>query len=275
MLSFSKGKPFAKIVGGVFDSRLLHINDGEVKECCNNCSVKCSARKPCCKHCEMCFDDDINEIRKEVFVSDGILQPVPNIETREIPYIAGPSGSGKSTYAANYIKNYKKIHSKKEVFVFSRLNDDPTIDKLKVNRVAIDEQLYNDPINILEELPKGGLILFDDTDTIQDKKIKEAISKIKNDILETGRHNDIYCVNTSHLINENDRKDSRTMLNEAHSLTIFPKSGSTFQIKYVLKNYFGLSNEQIDEILKLPSRWVTIMKNYPMYVFHEHGAYLL
>ena len=59
------------------------------------------------------------------------------------------------------------------------------------------------------------------------------------------------------------------------SLTVFPKSGSSQQIRYCLKQYYGLNNKQINAILSLPSRWITIYKNYPMCVLYEKGAFVI
>ena len=46
-------------------------------------------------------------------------------------------------------------------------------------------------------------------------------------------------------------------------------------MKYLLDSYFGLDKDQIKKIKKLNSRWVTIMKTYPMIVMYEKGAYIL
>jgi energy-coupling factor transporter ATP-binding protein EcfA2 len=212
---------------------------------------------------------------KTVIVEDGILQPIPNIKTREIPYVAGPSGSGKSTWASKFAELYHKLHPDNEIYIFSRVAKDPAFDKLHPVRVPVDESLVADPIDIMEEIEDHDLVIFDDCDTITDDKVKKAISKVKNDILETGRHKNICCIVTSHLINGNDRKDSRTILNECHNLTIFPASGGAYGIKYALKNYWGMGAKDIDKIMKLPSRWVTISKNYPQYVLYEKGSYIL
>jgi len=212
---------------------------------------------------------------KELKLKKSKLSPMPDPWHRQVLYIAGPSGSGKSTYASEYIKNYKKIFPKNNVYIFSRLEDDPVLDPLNPIRINIDDALIEEPIDIINEFSTNDLILFDDTDTIQDKKLKEAVSKVKNDILETGRHNNLYIVVTSHLINGNDRKDTRTILNEANFLTVFPKSGAAHGIRYVLKNYIGLSNDDIEYILEIPSRWVTIGKNYPQFVMYENGCYII
>lgn len=201
--------------------------------------------------------------------------PVPDIDGRQVVYIAGPSGSGKSTYAANYMKQYRKLFPKNNIFVFSRLNDDQAFKDIKHVRVPIDQNFVDDPIDIHKEFQTNDLVLFDDTDTIQSPNIKKAVSALKNDVLETGRHNNIYTLVTSHLINGNDKKDTRTILNEAHTITMFPKGGSAYAITYVLKNYLGFGKKQIDRILSLNSRWVTVGKSYPQYVLYDKGIFLL
>lgn len=263
MFSLNKGRPIAKIIGGKLDGEILHIYDKDVHDEKNQDSDD-----------ESSDDEDCLYLGKDVKLKTGKFEHLPNIDTREVSYIAGPSGSGKSTYAACYIKKFKKIFPDGRVFVFSRLNSDPALDKLGVTRVLLDESIYQDPIDIQTEIPEQSLVLFDDTDTIQDKKIAQAVSKLKNDILETGRHKKIYTLITSHLVNGNDRKDSRTIMNEMHTLTVFPKSGSAHAIEYALKNYFGLPKEHIKNILSNDSRWVTLFKNYPNIIMSDKRAYI-
>jgi len=122
---------------------------------------------------------------------------------------------------------------------------------------------------------QDSLILFDDTNTVQADKVRKSIGKLINDILEVGRKLNITIVLTNHLVIPNERKESRVIMNEIQSLTVFPKSGSSQQIMYALKTYFGLNKDQIQEILELPSRSVTIYKSYPQYVVYEKGCYIL
>jgi predicted AAA+ superfamily ATPase len=208
---------------------------------------------------------------KEFILHDGTLQQLPNPLTRDSIYIAGPSGSGKTTYAANYIKQYKRVFKKGKVFVFSRLSEDPALDALGVNRIIINEELVSDPISP-DDL-KNSLVLFDDIDTIPDKNINESVRKLRDDILETGRHQDIYVISTSHQLM--NYKHTRTLLNEATSVTFFTKSGSSYHTKRFLKEYCGLGVADIQKILSLPSRWVTIFKHFPMMVLYSSGCYLL
>ena len=146
---------------------------------------------------------------------------------------------------------------------------------MRVQQVKIDETILEHPINIETELVGGSILLFDDCNTLQNDKLKKQIDKLMGDIMEVGRKLDITIIITNHLVIPNERKMARTLLNEAQIITVFPKSGSTQQIAYALKTYFGLSKRQIDELLDLPSRWVTVYKNYPMFVMYEYGAYIL
>lgn len=226
--------------------------------------------------------EDLDEDDEPYFILDeydsGVLVPLPNMEGRHVNYTAGPSGSGKSTYASGQMDKFRKINPNGQIYIFSRLDSDPAFDNKfnpKPIRMKIDTSLITNPIDITKQIKGPALVVFDDVDTIMDEKLKKAVMKLENDILEIGRHNNVSIICCSHLINGNDKKFARTIMNEAHTLTVFPSSGSTYQITYCLKNYFGLDKNQIKTILSLPSRWVTIYKGYPQCCVSEKGAYVL
>lgn len=205
-------------------------------------------------------------------VLDGDIEMLPTLQTRQCVYVAAPSGSGKSYWSKKYAINYNKVFPNNKVFLFSKVDDDISLKGIKnLIPIAIDHQLVDDPIEP-DEL-ENSLVIFDDTDTIKDKEIKNAILSLKEDLLETGRHNNIHVLITSHLIS--NYRDTRTVLNESHIMTIYPNSGAAQQIRYVLRNYWGLGKDDINKILKLNSRAVSIRKNYPMMVFSQNSCYLL
>ncbi len=283
MFTFSQGRPIAKIIGGSLNNKILSIKTEDSK-CCPKCNERCLKRrccKNCCLHKSLDYDSDEDDYDDEIVngrileLDDGHIIQIPNIETREVAYIAGPSGSGKSTYAAEYAAYLKKIFPEKDLFVFSRKDHDEPLDKLKPIRIKIDDSLVESPIDLTQELSDGAIVVFDDVNTILDDKQKKAVDKLMSDIMEVGRSYGIYIIITNHLVIPSEKKVARTIMNELHTLTIFPKSGSAQQIRYALKTYFGLNNKQVDIILKLPSRWVTISKSYPMYVLFEKGAFIL
>jgi hypothetical protein len=287
MLNFKRGRPLAKISGGQLNGEIIYIdreedNDQKYGGCCNckKCSKKCII-KPCCKKCKVYYEDsessESEDIGDNFEIEDGKLLPIPKVNERSVDFIAGPSGSGKSTYASQLATSFKKIYPEKDFFIFSRTDakNDPAFSRLRPIQIKIDESIVDNPIDITKELTGGCLILFDDCNTVQDDKQKKAIDKLMADIMEVGRKLNIWIIMTNHLVIPNEKKIARTILNEMQSLTVFPKSGSTQQIRYCLKQYYGLNNKQINEIISLPSRWVTIYKDYPMSVLYDKGAFIL
>lgn len=210
-----------------------------------------------------------NGIYKEIKLNKGKFIPYPG--DREY-YISGPSGSGKSYLAAQIIKEYKREKPKNPFYLFSRLKDDECLDKLKPLRIEIDESLYTDPIDV-EELDKS-IVLFDDIQTISDKKIAGAVANLRDSILEVGRHFDTKIIATTH--NLVDHKNTRLLLVEASNVVIFPKCGDTFHINRFLQVYVGLKKNMMDRILSTKnSRWVLVHKKAPQYIMTEKELYLL
>lgn len=248
MLSFKDGDAIARIISGKYKDKVIFVDTTE--------------KVPGAKY-------------NKIDLKGNQLQQILDPDKRSVIYIGGASGAGKSTYAAEIVKVFKKLFKKKDVYFFSRtdVRDDPAYTKLKPIQVKIDQKLVDDPI-LVEDIEKGSMIVMDDIGTIHDKYEKEAVMKLVEDILEVGRKMKLYLILTSHLINPTNKQFARTILNELTSLTFFPKSGS-YQIAYVLKNYWGLDKKQIDEILKLPSRWVTITRGFPTIIMYEHGCYII
>lgn len=241
----SKGKTLAKIVGGKFNNKTVFITDKDNNE----------------------VDKPLTNIH---IPDDGKFQQIPDPETeRQIIYVFGPSGSGKSYYSKLYIKQWQKQNPDGEVYLFSSLQDDESLDEVKPKRIEIDKKLVNDPIDT--EMFKDCMVIFDDIDVIRDKAIKEAIYDVLNGILEIGRHFNISCVLTNHL--PSNGKDTRRILNECHSITYFPHAGAGRQQRYFLENYAGLDIKEMKRIKGMKTRWATIFKTYPMCVMTEKDLF--
>lgn len=212
---------------------------------------------------------------KELIIDDGAVFPLPQKITNQVNYIyiAGPSGSGKSSFVSNYAKLYKKLNKNNPVWLFSSVNDDKSLENLDINVIALDDGLLkNGGMESSEFLQKGdgAMVIFDDIDTIKDKDINVEVHRIRDNLLETGRHKNISVVSTGHQLM--DYKKTRTILNEATGVVFFPKSGSQYHITRFLKVYCGFSPPQIKKILSLNSRWIFVNKSYPNYVLYQHGA---
>ena len=255
MLNLNKvGRLIARIDGGKYSGRVVSVSDQFLNS---------KQQEP--------DDSLIQEFRQLKIANDSKFQHTPDTtKEREILYITGPSGSGKSTYTRKYLEQYKKKYKNREIYLFSSLPSDESLDKIKPKRIKLDESMYTDPIKV-DELSES-ICIFDDIDVISEKKVREAVYDVLNQVLEIGRHYKIHCVVTNHL--PTNGKDTRRILNEAHTVTYFPRSAGG-KIKYMLEEYVGLDKKQIAYTKKQNSSWATIYKNYPQCCVAEHEIGLL
>lgn len=191
---------------------------------------------------------------------------------RQILYISGQSGSGKSYYAKQYILEYIKLYPKNNIYLFSNLEQDNTLDAVKqIKRVQLNEAFINHPFTI--EDFKDALIIMDDCECMADKSLVKKINDILMLILTTGRHTNTYCIITTHITTNGP--STKIILTEANSITLFIKTIGERTLKYVLENYFGLSKKQIEKIKGLNSRWITVLRTYPIIVLSQYECYSL
>lgn len=235
------GRPLAKITGGALDKRLISVApQGEVNS-------KTDKTFSCL-----------------TLPEDATFQVVPDTKKeRDILYITGPSGSGKTTFTAGYLEQYKKKYPKNPIYIFSALKEDETLDKISgVKRIKIGANLISDPLEI-DDL-EDSCCVFDDIDVISDKKHREAVYKILNSILETGRHTKTSCINTNHL--PTNKGETRRILNESHIVVYSPHAGWVRGVNYLLTEYVGLSKQEVSAITKMNSRWACMFKNVALMI---------
>jgi hypothetical protein len=203
-----------------------------------------------------------------------LVQQIPDKKTeRSVLYITAPSGSGKSYYTKGYIEQYHKAYPKRDVFIFSSLDSDPTLDKLKyIKRIKIKEEKFlNAELSAVDF--KDSLCIFDDCDVISNKIVHKKVFNVLDNVLETGRHFAVSVVFTSH--NATMGNATKRILNESHSITIFPKNAGGKMLKYLLDQYLGLDKDEIKRLKNLDGRWATIVKSYPMVVMSEKEIFQL
>lgn len=307
MLNLKEGRPIAIIKNGKNHNKIIYINSGDDEESnvidnnpldmlediyVNNkkkmsrkdiITIKNALSK---RDDPDYYEDSVYEIlndargknrelsKKEFKIfDDGIVQPLPRFNKTERCFIAGQTECGKTHYCKKYLEQLVKVHPEKNVYVFSDVEKDPELEGIEnLVRFRIDEEVLNKK-PIQPEKFKDSICVFDDIDSIQNEKVYKYIQNLRDSILRRGRHENISCIVTSHLIT--NYKDTRIILNECNSITIFCRSGSTYGINYLLKKYIGLGKDEIRKIINLPSRWVTIYKNHPQYVLYEKGIYIL
>ena len=165
MLNLNKvGRPLARIDGGRSSGHVVSVSDQFANDA---------------------EEDDtlFRDFRQLKIANDSKFQRLPDTaKERSILYIAGPSGSGKSTYTRKYLEQYRKKYKQHPIYLFSSLPSDEPLDKIKPKRFKIDESLHTDPIKVAEL--SESVCIFDDIDVISDKKVREAVYNILNQILE-------------------------------------------------------------------------------------------
>tara|TARA_R110000737_G_scaffold14708_1_gene30802 strand:- start:1537 stop:2469 length:933 start_codon:yes stop_codon:yes gene_type:complete len=212
-----------------------------------------------------------DKLKKELDFTDKSTKvfPIPQKFSERI-YVPAPSGSGKSTFIGEYLKQLRILYPNRKIVIFSRVEHDEPLDRFKnMERVELVEFAKSPPE---VENFKNDILIFDDIDTILNKGIVRVLRNFRDDVLEVGRHFNITCISTSHIIT--NFHATRTLINEAQAIVVFPKGGSFGQIKGFLDRYMGFDKELIEAIRQMPTRWIYIHKEYPQYIIHEKGAIL-
>jgi len=269
MLSIKDGKPIAIIKGGKFDNTIIYIDD-KLKRPNKDTKKEYFTRK----HNVNSIDTLHIKPLDEVYVyDDGIIQPLPDFNNTQRIYISGPTGSGKSYYIRMWLKEYIKVFPDRPIYLFSDMLEDPALDDFKnLMRFKLDEGLLKKK-HIRPEKFKNSIVIFDDIDSIQDKKLYAYVLSLQNAILKTGRKLGITEIVTNHLMNNGIK--TKEIYNEC-SIIVFPTRGSNFYaLNYALKKYLGMDSKQVKHVARLPTRMATIFKDFPQFVMYEKGIYLL
>jgi hypothetical protein len=198
------------------------------------------------------------------------LLPSPDPKKREVWYISGQSGSGKSWIAKGLAHYYHKLFPDRGIYLISKLEEDETLDALKfLKRVKI--QSFVDDYPALEEF-KDCMVIFDDYDTLTGDAEK-VIRKLIDDLAIMGRHTGTTMLCLSHY--STNYSKTRLLLNEITHLVVYPLSTSYHALKYILKNYIGVDEEDIKRHRKLGSRWLCYSKSFPQCLIAQKDAELL
>ena len=231
---------------------------------------------------------DVMDVAKERFgkeyVEDyGTLVPLPHPteDQNQRLFVAGASGSGKSTWINKWCRLFVRMYPDTYIYVFSSLDEDKNLDyKLErhITRVKIDEEWMNDPdlhdIKAVKHPGNGySIAIFDDIDSIKDKKLVKEIHSYADKVMEIARHDKIQIIFVSHIMQ--NWGSTRKIIAEATDVVCFPRGGNSAAISKFIKAYLSLDKAMEKRILDVPSRWVEISKTYPMYVLYEKGAFLI
>lgn len=188
--------------------------------------------------------------------------------------VSGPSGAGKSTWVGRYAAKYKRKFPKRPIYLISSIQSDAVLDRLKP--VRVDMEMFDNPDAELdpEESFTKSLVIFDDVDTICDRKLRNSVLALRDFMLEQSRHYQTHLICTTHILMNGQA--TRRILNEGSKYVLFPNSNS-YQITNFLQRYIGLQKRSVDRFLNEDrgSRWKLISRDYPLYVISKHFVYAI
>ena len=246
-------KPIARVNGGELHGKILYVG-----------------RKD--KDAE--FDGE--KMFDNIELDDGKFEWIP--ETREnfndVVLTSATKGSGKSTMLGEMALRMKKIFNLgDDDVILCRKNkvDDPAYAKLNPAIVAIDEDFLANPLTCDEISPdhKTKVVILDDLDTIQSKKLEQAYLKFQNDLLECGRKYNIYVLIACHKLCAGIK--TKTMLSETDYFLFFPE-GVSSDFRYCLQRYGDMSLDVIRDLKNCDSRWILFHQHSPKFILTEKMA---
>ena len=229
---------------------------------------------------------------KEITAKPGFhCEPIYRGEERFAIFIAGAQGCGKSYWIKEFLKEYRIIHPKRPIYLFTGLTEidkhfAKLIERKIMRRVVMDQETIEsinlDDFRVDYETDKrrGCLIIFDDTDRIRDKVLMKKVYDLLNDALCNGRDHttqkgeaDIDLVITNHEINDYTR--TKSMINNCNYIVLFPQCSPATQLNICIDK-IGMSKAARDYVLSYDaSRSVIIHKTHPMYCITNDKIFLL
>ena len=189
---------------------------------------------------------------------------------RELVYIFGPSGSGKSYLTKKYVHEFRLLHPNYPVFLFSKIEGDDSFDGMEYLQVEMKPEILS---NIETKDMQNSIVIFDDCDTISDKKTRGYVDNLKDLIAQEGRHYNITCVITTHMACNYNK--TRILLNECQKFVIFPQAAGKKQMKNMFCTYGGVPNKKFESLMSETSRWCMLNNSYPNYLVFDNKVELL
>lgn len=203
-------------------------------------------------------------------------------------FLCAASGAGKSWLAKLIIENDLK---KRPVILFSKIQDDKSLESLEGQMVGSsghgnkprlikiplmsEEDLLDLPATAdLADSKNGVICMFDDIDAFH-SDIAQYIREYRDSLLECGRHSNITCICTSHLLNNFNK--TKIMLNEAEVVVLFPNSNRRHSDLF-LQTRLGVPKSERDFMINKAmrsGRFLAMRMSAPNMIIHNQGVVMV
>ena len=192
------------------------------------------------------------------------------------------SGAGKSWMVNDLCMRNPVVQGNiaPSIHLFSSVgDDDPSykgIKKLYGEKFVWHDprDLQNDVLNIHSYRAKS-ILIFDDVDSISDKRVRQNIVQFRENLLEIARHSSLVIISTAHLFH--GRIATQRLRNSSAYFVLYPRN-SPKPIDDVLDNQFNLNRHQRTDLikkLKREGRAQFLHMDTPAYIINTKRVTLL
>jgi 2-succinyl-5-enolpyruvyl-6-hydroxy-3-cyclohexene-1-carboxylate synthase len=168
------------------------------------------------------------------------------------------------------MRTYRMMFPTRKIFLLSTHDGEAAYEDIPHTQIALDDAFAENPPGLTEL--ERSLVVFDDTDNLEKKKILEACKALNSKLISDSRKYDVHVVTLSHMLM--DHHNTRKQLNEAQRVIFFPQ-GSSHHNKRYLKEYAGFDAGWIRKILAEKSRWICIDFRSPKSYVTENAVVII
>ena len=164
------------------------------------------------------------------------------------------------------------------IYKFSSVDNDPSFEPLR--QLVGEKFVYKDPRDLTQEdlrvknYDKKSVLIFDDVNSISDKRIRNMILNFRNNCLEVARHRSLVILNSDHLYHA--RNLTAKLRNSSAYMVFYPRN-SPKPIDDVLEHNMNMNrHERVDLIKKIikEGRSQFIRMDSPSYLINSKRCLL-
>ena len=199
----------------------------------------------------------------------------PN-RTNQIMTLFASSGAGKSWMVNDYCMRNPAVQEDivPGIFLFSSVGDDdpsykPIKDKYQFKFFWKDPRDLDPEDTNIHTYQEKSILIFDDINSIGDKKVRNRLIQFRETCLEIARHRSLVIISTEHLYH--NRAKTQKLRNSSAFLTLYPRN-SPKPIDDVLENIFNLNRHERHALItkvKREARSQFLHIDYPGYLINE------
>ncbi len=222
---------------------------------------------------EIRFDVTENVFLKHAF--DTVKQ-----RTNYICSFFGSSGSGKTFALTNLLTANHSANKIPRVFLFSAVgHGDPAYqecEKKFMERFEIvDVKDMTSEDFDCKSYERGCALIFDDIDSIADKRLRRNLQEFRDNCLERARHMSQIILCTAHLFH--NRTATQRLRNSSRYMGLFPRATPKVLLSILDQNHEIGRSERLKLVreLKRDSRMVWYSKSHPQFLLSEKMLILL